>query len=86
MRQEQVERSMIVAYLMQHIPDLSQSIAQNRYEDAEIGLSITGTTKLYFSLFDNIKSPFLLVVLCEEIYHQFHSIDVYDDDVKKHSS
>lgn len=51
-------------------------------------MSISGTVKSYFSLFDNIRSPFLLLVLCERINYQFQSIDLGDekDDSRKYAS
>lgn len=53
------------------MPRLANSISQLKFIDAEIGLSMLHTTKVYFSVFDNIKSPFLLLVVCERIYSEF---------------
>jgi hypothetical protein len=53
------------------LPRLASSISHLKFSDAEIGLSMLHTTKVYFSVFDNIKSPLLLLVVCERIYSEF---------------
>jgi len=83
---EQVDLSILAGYFGNQIPSLCQAIAEFRYKDAEIALSIAGTKKTYFSLFDNMKSPFLLLITCEDIYRNFNSIDVYDEYSKSSSS
>eukprot|EP00602_Paraphysomonas_sp_CaronLab_P011721 CAMPEP_0185040156 /NCGR_PEP_ID=MMETSP1103-20130426/37900_1 /TAXON_ID=36769 /ORGANISM="Paraphysomonas bandaiensis, Strain Caron Lab Isolate" /LENGTH=777 /DNA_ID=CAMNT_0027579339 /DNA_START=148 /DNA_END=2481 /DNA_ORIENTATION=+ len=68
---EEVEMTVVSEYLLTQLPRLFLAIAEQRYNDAEIGLSMLHTTKVYFSVFDNIKSPCMLLISCERLYHEF---------------
>lgn len=63
---------LIIEFLLTKLPLLLHELSSHHYEHAEILLNISNKLQSTFTIYENILSPFLLLILCEINYNEYN--------------
>lgn len=58
-----------------NIANFCKYVSSFAFKSATMLMSSTATSKSRFSALDNAQSPFIVLALAEELYHEFHFVD-----------